>query len=95
MKYNTARVVVWNEFKVMNSFTLETSMYGYFIKDSNFIPGTLNKLDASKLRQVCKQLTLEDFKSIGTSLLKSFVQYVDMEIELEKEFKATGGWLKK
>ena len=27
-KYNTARVVVWNEFKVMNSFTLETSMYG-------------------------------------------------------------------
>jgi hypothetical protein len=54
MKYNTARVVVWNEFKVMNSFTLETSMFGYFIKDSNFIPGTLNKLDASKLRQVCK-----------------------------------------
>ena len=28
MKYNTARVVVWNEFKVMNSFTLETSMFG-------------------------------------------------------------------
>lgn len=27
-KYNTARVVVWNEFKVTNSFTLETSMYG-------------------------------------------------------------------
>jgi hypothetical protein len=50
MKYNTARVVIWNEFKVMNSFTLETSMYGYYIKDSQFIPGTLNKLDASKLR---------------------------------------------
>jgi hypothetical protein len=27
-KYNTARVVIWNEFKVTNSFTLETSMYG-------------------------------------------------------------------
>ena len=27
-KYNTARVVVWNEFRVTNSFTLETSMHG-------------------------------------------------------------------
>jgi hypothetical protein len=27
-KYNTARVVIWNEFKVTNSFTLETSMHG-------------------------------------------------------------------
>lgn len=26
-KLNTARVVVWNEMKVTNSFTLETSMY--------------------------------------------------------------------
>jgi len=28
LKYNTARVVVWNEFEVMNSFSLETSMHG-------------------------------------------------------------------
>jgi len=28
-KLNTARVVIWKEFKVMHSFTLETSMYGY------------------------------------------------------------------
>jgi len=27
-KLNTARVVVWNEMRVTNSFTLETSMYG-------------------------------------------------------------------
>jgi hypothetical protein len=27
-KYNTARVVIWNEFKVTNAFTLETSMHG-------------------------------------------------------------------
>lgn len=27
-KLNTARVVAWNEMKVTNSFTLETSMYG-------------------------------------------------------------------
>jgi cytosolic carboxypeptidase protein 2/3 len=31
-KYNTARVVVWNEFKVTNSFTLETSMFGKKLK---------------------------------------------------------------
>ena len=43
LKYNTARVVVWNEFRVMNSFTLETSMYGkvtrktYYVKDGNGI----------------------------------------------------------
>ena len=28
-KVGTARVVVWKEFKVMNSFTLENSFYGY------------------------------------------------------------------
>lgn len=28
-KLGTARVVVWKEFKVMNSFTLENSFYGY------------------------------------------------------------------
>jgi len=31
-KYNTARVVVWNEMKVTNSFTLETSMFGKKLK---------------------------------------------------------------
>jgi hypothetical protein len=34
-KYNTARVVMWNEFKVTNSFTLETSMYGKRNLDTN------------------------------------------------------------
>lgn len=28
-KLGTARVVVWKEFKVTNSFTLENSFYGY------------------------------------------------------------------
>ena len=27
-KLNTARVVAWNEMKITNSFTLETSMFG-------------------------------------------------------------------
>eukprot|EP00826_Nyctotherus_ovalis_P009292 TRINITY_DN12447_c0_g1_i6.p1 TRINITY_DN12447_c0_g1~~TRINITY_DN12447_c0_g1_i6.p1 ORF type:complete len:373 (+),score=67.52 TRINITY_DN12447_c0_g1_i6:81-1199(+) len=30
-KMNTARVIVWKEFKVINSFTLETSVYGYIL----------------------------------------------------------------
>ena len=54
-KYNTARVVVWNEFKVTNSFTLETSMYGKKEKNS------VNQ----KLKMQATQFTLEDFRSIG------------------------------
>ena len=34
-KLNTARVVVWNEMKVTNSFTLETSMYAKTIRETN------------------------------------------------------------
>ena len=34
-KLNTARVVVWNEMKVTNSFTLETSMYAKTISKLN------------------------------------------------------------
>eukprot|EP01022_Parablepharisma_sp_SALTPOND_P007512 TRINITY_DN1310_c0_g1_i1.p1 TRINITY_DN1310_c0_g1~~TRINITY_DN1310_c0_g1_i1.p1 ORF type:complete len:872 (-),score=51.69 TRINITY_DN1310_c0_g1_i1:1512-3938(-) len=30
-KVNTARVIIWKEFKVANSFTLESSMYGYVL----------------------------------------------------------------
>jgi len=30
-KLSTARVIVWKEFKVVNSFTLESSMYGYSV----------------------------------------------------------------
>jgi len=32
-KINTARVIVWKEFKVVNSFTLETSQYAYKVGD--------------------------------------------------------------
>ena len=31
-KLSTARVVVWNEMKVTNSFTLETSMFAKFVQ---------------------------------------------------------------
>jgi hypothetical protein len=40
-------------------------------------------------------LNLADFKSIGINILATFLQFSDLEMELEKEFKATGGWLKK
>jgi hypothetical protein len=33
IKFNTARVVVWNEMNVTNSFTLETSMFSKKVKD--------------------------------------------------------------
>lgn len=32
-KVNTARVIVWKEFKVTNSFTMESSIYGYSLGD--------------------------------------------------------------
>lgn len=93
VKYNTARVVVWNDFKVMNSFTLETSMYGYKVKDA--IKTGQRDYEMKKMKTVSRQLQLIDFSSVGVSLLKTMLQYVDLEIQLEKEFKNTGGWLKK
>lgn len=34
-------------------------------------------------------------RSISDSLIQTIVQYTEMEVQLEKEFKNTGGWLKK
>ena len=48
-----------------------------------------------RIRERTSQLTIEDLNSIGYSIISAFLQYTDLEIELEKEFKATGGWLKK
>lgn len=56
---------MWNEFKVTNSFTLETSMFGKRKNNSKFKPQKI------KHGQV-KQLEIEDFKSIAKNLLKSF-----------------------
>lgn len=41
------------------------------------------------------QLLPHDFESIGVNLLAAFRQFVELESHLEKEFKSTGGWLKK
>lgn len=89
-KYNTARVVVWNEFKVTNSFTLETSMFAKKLKK---VIERSNQ--TSRIKMVTSQLTISDFDSIGLSILNSFQTYTQLEIQLEKEYKSTGGWLKK
>jgi len=36
-KLNTARVVVWKEFKVVHSFTLENSIFAYYSKDQMYL----------------------------------------------------------
>lgn len=41
-KLGTARVVVWKEFKVTNSFTLENSFYGYDYGEDQVLPFTLD-----------------------------------------------------
>ena len=77
-------MVVWNDFKVTNSFTLETSMYGRLAQES-----------AYHRRGTVEQLKPEDFYSIGLNLLKTFKQYIIVEKHLEKELHSNGGWLKK
>ena len=52
-------------------------------------------INFQRLRTVVKQLTMDDFTSIGLSLLRSFDQYVEVEEELVKEYMLTNGWLKR
>jgi len=63
-KYNTARVVVWNEFKVINSFTLETSMYAK------------EKISSKGTKRGMVQMVDKDFESIAINLLKALRQFV-------------------
>lgn len=82
-KYNTARVVIWNELKVTNSFTLETSMYGRKLtRDEHAV-----YRHGSRRQHKVVQLVDEDFKIIALSVLSTFSQYIDVEAVLEKEFK--------
>ena len=46
-KLNTARVVVWNEMKVTNSFTLETSMYAKTLTKAMMTPDPVAGITAS------------------------------------------------
>lgn len=78
-KLSTARVVAWNEFKVDNSFTLETSFYGY--PDSK---------DFSKV----EHYTCEDLEKIGENLCVSILEYTLVFDQLQREIIDSKGKLK-
>lgn len=64
-------MVVWNEFRVMNSFTLETSMYGAKTKKAVVVKLD-NGMETTKMKSVARQLDIADFQSIGINMLKTF-----------------------
>jgi hypothetical protein len=76
VKQRTARVVVWKEFKVTNSFTFESSFYGHLRGDE------------------VAQYRVEDYYTLGYTLLESLLEYYYVLKKLEKELILTNGWLK-
>jgi cytosolic carboxypeptidase protein 2/3 len=76
-KLGTARVIIWKEFGVTNSFTLENSFFGYQIGAND-----------------TQVFTPDDYRFIGESLSKSFVEYRNCLKQIEKELSVTHGWLK-
>lgn len=87
-KLNTARVVVWNEMGVFNSFTLETSMYGKNNRhhaQSRFAP--LPQRKPAPVRS--EQFVPGDFQNIAHSMLSSIKHYTLLVPQLEKD-----SWLK-
>ena len=56
-KLNTARVVIWNEMKVTNSFTLETSMYDKTVSksikdDPSAITSSIQSVEGTKRKNL-------------------------------------------
>ena len=96
-KLNTARVVVWNEMKVTNSFTLETSMFCKTAVTQSSKPEDISASiqtteDKQKLHYI--QLLITDLHQIAKSFLVTTAQYSKLEKELEKEWKLSVGWFK-
>ncbi len=58
-KATTARVVAWQEFNIFNSFTFETSFYGYKDIETNNI----------------KSFSTDDMQSLGMNLCLSILEY--------------------
>lgn len=52
-KLNTARVVVWNEMNVFNSFTLEISLYGKNTQVNSGVPTAVSVGQVGKKEYVC------------------------------------------
>ena len=99
-KLNAARVVVWNELKVTQSFCLETSQYGYTEAakaqvgpDVSIVGEEIRSHENEENRRVLP-FTEEALGGLGKSLLLSIVKYIEFERDLEKEYINTGGWLK-
>ncbi|KAL4432359.1 hypothetical protein ABPG74_011118 [Tetrahymena malaccensis] len=78
-KKNTARVICWNELKISNSFTLETSFFGYDDLQNDGKP---------------THFTTQDLANLGKSLCESVVEYTLVMDILLAELVETRGWLK-
>lgn len=69
-KLQTARVVAWNQFNIINSFTMETSFFGYYDEEN----------------QKNMPFTTNDLTELGKKLCESYLEYshvcqnLDMEI---------------
>ena len=86
-KLNTARVVVWNEMKVTNSFTLETSQFAKSINKTADIYGNETTVKSVQLKPL-------DLMKIGISFLQAVENYNQLEKELEQDVKMHRGWFK-
>ena len=84
-------MVVWNEMKVTNSFTLETSM---FCKTEIVPVSSADEAPNTEQKMKYIQLQLSDLHQIAKSFLLSSAQYSKLEKELEKEWKLSVGWFK-
>eukprot|EP00347_Sterkiella_histriomuscorum_P003123 403365502 len=80
-KESTARVVVFREFNIMNSFTFECSFYGY----ENIQPQTLND-SSSKSNKIVyqskpkiKHFEIKDYISLGVQLAQVLNNYLPTE----------------
>ena len=77
-KLGTARVVVWKEFSVTNSFTLENSFFGYDYGPDGEI----------------KEFKAVDYSELGCEIARSIWEYKELCIQIQKELNLTKGWLK-
>eukprot|EP00347_Sterkiella_histriomuscorum_P012087 403369941 len=77
-KLGTARIVVWKEFSVTNSFTLENSFFGY----DYGIDGEI------------REFKVVDYHELGCEIARSIWEYKELSVQIQKELNLTKGWLK-
>ena len=64
-KLSSARIVVWRQFKVTNSFTLENSFYGY-------------DYYGEQVEGEVKEFKAEDFQELGVEICKSILEFREL-----------------